>query len=378
MKHLFFTAAFALIATTAFAATDLPKNNQVLTWTQAQRDVGFAHMERIVPARTVHAGGHVHRFGKGAALKLSVDVDAYMAHQRAVGLIVIHDNKIVVERYASGFTARDRWTSFSVAKSFTSTLAGAALKDGAIRSLDDKVTDYIPDLRGSAYDDVTVRQLLTMTSGVKWNEDYTDPNSDVAKFIDVPADPGVDVTVSYMRKLPRDIAPGSKWVYKTGETNLLGVLVSSATGKRLSDYLSEKIWRPYGMARDAVWMTGTTGHEISGCCISASLRDYARLGQFIVDGGRANGMSVLPDSWLAAATTKQAETGSATGGYGYQWWTGNDGTFSGRGIFGQSLFIDPKRRLVMVTLGDWPAAVDDALVAERGAFWKAVQAAVEM
>ena len=123
-------------------------------------------------------------------------------------------------------------------------LVGAAVKDGYIKSLDDKVTVYIPGLKGSAYDDVSVRQLLTMTSGVKWNEDYTDPKSDVAQFNLQKPVPGEDITVSYMKTLPREAPAGSKWVYKTGETNLIGVLVSSATGKTLSAYLSEKVWKP--------------------------------------------------------------------------------------------------------------------------------------
>ena len=141
--------------------------------------------------------------------------------------------------------------AFLLRNHFTSTLVGAAIKDGYIKSIDDKVSDYIPDLRGSAYDDVNIKQLLTMTSGVKWNEDYGDPESDVALFNAHKADPGVDVTVSYMRKLKREAPPGTKWVYKTGEANLIGVLASSATGKKLSDYLSEKIWRPFGMEKDA-------------------------------------------------------------------------------------------------------------------------------
>ena len=156
-----------------------------------------------------------------------------------------------------------------MAKSVTSTLVGAAVKDGYIKSLDDKVTRYIPGLRGSAYDKVSVRQLLTMTSGVKWNEDYTDPKSDVALFNLHKAEKGMDVTVSYMRKLPREAPAGTKWVYKTGETNLIGVLVSSATKKTLSSYLSEKVWAPFGMEQDASWLLGSTGHEISGCCIQA-------------------------------------------------------------------------------------------------------------
>ena len=358
--------------------TNLPKDENVLFWTQDQRDTAFRQMDRLAKTNTIKAGDNVHAFGRGAPLKLNLDVDAYMARQRTAGLIVIQDNKIRFEKYGLGYDADGRWTSFSVAKSLTSTLVGAAIRDGYIKSLEDKVAAYIPDLKGSVYDDVTVRQLLTMTSGVKWNEDYTDPKSDVALFAIHKAEPGVDVTVSYMRKLPREAPAGTKWVYKTGETNLIGVLVSSATKKTLSAYLSEKIWAPYGMAQDAVWITGSTGHEISGCCVSASLQDYARFGQFILGGAIVGGKSLVSDDWLALATTKQAGIAQPGRGYGYQWWTNDDGSFAAQGIFGQGIFIDPKRRLVIATNGNWKTATDEAGVgAERERFYKAVQAAVD-
>jgi CubicO group peptidase (beta-lactamase class C family) len=355
----------------------LPKNQDILFWSVPQRDAAFRQMEKIAPTHTVKAGGAVHAFKTGEPLRLDVDVDAYMASQRAAGLIIIQNNTIRLEKYALGFNAAGRWTSFSVAKSFTSTLAGAAVRDGYIKSLDDKVSAYIAGLKGSAYDDVTVRQLLTMTSGVKWNEDYFDPKSDVAMFSKHQADSGLDISVSYMRRLEREAPAGSKWLYKTGETNLLGVLVSQATGKRLSDYLSEKIWKPYGMEQDAIWMVGTTDHEVSGCCISAALRDYARFGQFIVDGGKVHGKSILPPDWLEQATTKRADIGAAGRGYGYQWWTNDDGSFMASGIFGQSIFIDPKRKLVIATSGDWPKAVDpQGLRQARDVFFRAVQASI--
>ena len=360
-----------------FAQGTMPTNPNVLFWTMPERDTAFRQMEKISPVHSIAAGGSVHRFQKGAPLKLSLDIDAHMTSQRVAGLIVVQDNKIRLEKYGLGFDSSSRWTSFSVAKSFTSSLAGAALKDGAIKSLDDKVTAYIPDLKGSAYDDVTVRQLLTMTSGVKWNEDYTDPKSDVALFGQHQPDAGVDATVSYMRRLTREAPAGSKWLYKTGETNLIGVLVSQATHKTLSAYLSEKIWKPYGMEREAVWMVGSTGHEISGCCVSATLRDYARIGQFILDGGKAQGKQVVTKDWIAQATTKQADIGAPGRGYGFQWWTWDDGTFAAQGIFGQSIFIDPKRKLVIATSGDWPTATDrKGLQPAREAFFKAVRAAV--
>jgi CubicO group peptidase (beta-lactamase class C family) len=373
------SACLALTACDAVKLyTDLPKDRNVLFWTQDQRDTAFRQMEKLVDVHTIGAGGPVHAFATGTPLKLKMDVDAYMADQRNAGLIVIQDGKVRLEKYGLDYGADGRWTSFSVAKSLTSTMVGAAIKDGYIKSLDDKVTAYIPDLKGSAYDDVTVKQLLTMTSGVKWNEDYTDKKSDVALFNNHKAEPGVDVTVSYMRKLPREAPAGSKWVYKTGETNLIGVLVSSATKKTLSSYLSEKVWKPYGMESDAVWMLGSTGHEISGCCVSARLRDYARFGQFIADGGMIGGTSILPDDWIASATTKQADIGDSGRGYGFQWWTNDDGSFAAQGIFGQGIFVDPKRKLVIASNGNWKTATDPEGVGKRReAFYKAVQDAVD-
>lgn len=358
--------------------TNLPKDQNVLFWTIDQRDSAFRAMEKLVKVNTISKGGRVMDLPDGKPIALGEDIDAYMKAQRNAGLIIIQDGKIRFEKYALDYGRDGRWTSFSVAKSLTSTLVGAAIRDGYIKNIDDKVTDYIPDLKGSPYDDVSVRQLLTMTSGVKWNEDYTDPKSDVALFNLHKAEPGVDVTVSYMRKLPREAPAGSKWVYKTGETNLIGVLVSSATKKTLSAYLSEKVWKPYGMEQDGVWMLGSTGHEISGCCISASLRDYARFGMFILGGGVAEGKQVLPDGWLAAATTRQADIDVPGRGYGYQWWTNDDGSFAAQGIFGQGIFIDPKRRLVIASNGNWPTATDPEGVGKaREAFYKSVQDAVD-
>jgi CubicO group peptidase (beta-lactamase class C family) len=372
--------AFALLGAcdTIKLYADLPKDKNVLFWTQDQRDNGFRALEKLATVRTIAAGGPVHAFGQGTPIKLDLDIDAYMKSQRNAGLLIIQDGKIRFEKYALGYGPEGRWTSFSVAKSFTSTMVGAALKDGSIKSLDDKVTQYIPTLRGSVYDDVTIKQLLTMTSGVKWNEDYADPKSDVAQFALQKPVPGEDITVSYMKKLTREAPAGTKWVYKTGETNLIGVLVSSATGKKLAEYLSEKVWKPYGMEADAFWVLGDTGHEISGCCISARLRDYARLGQFAIDGGMAGGKRVVPDDWFAQATTKQADIAQPGRGYGYQWWTNDDGSYAAQGIFGQGIFIDPKRRLIIASNGNWPKATDpDTVGAERERFYKAVQAAVD-
>ena len=213
-------------------------------------------------------------------------------------------------------------------QSITSTLLGAAVRDGHIRSLEDKVSDYIQEMKGSAYDDVSIRQLLTMSSGVGWNEDYADPQSDVARSNNHQPEEGVDSLVSYLRKLPRAARPGTRWNYSTGETNLVGVLVARATGKPLATYLSEKIWVPAGKEQQATWLLSRTGQP-----------------------GR---------------------------GYGYQWWTYDDGSFAARGIFGQGIFIDPKRDLVIVSNANWAGgAVDRVASASREAFYKAVQKAID-
>ena len=219
--------------------------------------------------------------------------------------------------------------------------------------MDDKVSDYIAQMKGSAYDDVSIRQLLTMTSGVRWNEDYGDPNSDVARFNKHVPEAGVDALVSYMRRLPREAPAGTRWHYSTGETNLVGVLLIEATKKPLATYLSEKIWVPAGMEQQATWILSKSGKEISGCCLQAATRDFARLGLFILNGARVDGKSIVPDGWLADATSARVDIGRPGRGYGYQWWTYDDGAFAARGIFGQGLFIDPKRKLVIASNADW-------------------------
>ena len=308
--------------------------------------------------------------------KRASDFEGFIDAQRVRGVLVLQDGKVRLERYAPPHSPATRWNSFSIAKSITSTLVGAAIKDGHIQSLDHPVTRYIKTLQGSAYDDVTVRQLLTMTSGVKWNEDYTDVNSDVARMYAQAPDPGFDMTVSYVRKLPREAPPGTKWVYKTSETNLVGVLVAEATGKHLADYLSEKIWRAYGMERDAEWMIDDVGHEQGGCCLAMTLRDYGRFGQFILDGARVDGRPIVPENWLADATRTQVSTGADTG-YGYQWWTRDDGTFEGRGIYGQTLHIDRARRLVIVFNSATEQPTGRASGRARQAFIAAIKAEVD-
>ena len=373
---------FSLDKETRGLLATLPTNRDLLFWSEPQRDAAFRALDRLpilAKAHAVPAGGTPSPLPPGPPLKLAVDIDAYMAGQRSAALLIVHEGKLRLERYGLGFDAQGRWTSFSVAKSITSTLVGAAIRDGTIRSLDDKVSDYIPDFKGSAYEQVSLRHLLTMTSGVAWNEDYGDPNSDVAKFNNHEPEAGVDSLVSYLRRLPRVAPPGTRWNYSTGETNLVGQVLGAAIKKPLAQYLSEKIWVPAGMEQQATWLLSRSGKEISGCCIQAASRDFARFGVFIVNGARGpDGRSVVPDDWLAEATTERIGIGRPGRGYGFQWWTYSDGAFTARGIFGQGIFIDPRRKLVIASKADWGGGARDPQASDaREAFYRAVQKAID-
>ena len=361
------------------------RSRPLIRWTQPEREFAFAHWDEAFRSRAILRGAQVKALPVGAALptfepggagdrQLRSSLDDF----QLAGIVVLHQGRIRLERYALGHSASGRWTSFSMAKSLTSTLMGAALRDGAVSSIDDELTRYVPELKGSAYDGVTVRQLLTMSSGARWNEDYSDPAADVARFYSTPVDAGQDATVSYMRKLVREVPPGTRWHYNTGETNLLGVVVARATGKDLASYASEKIWARYGMEADASWTLDRTGHAQAGCCLQATTRDFARFGQFVLDGARVDGHPIVADGWLEAATRKQVDIGAPGRGYGYQWWTVDDGTFSAIGIHGQQLHIDPGRHLVVAINSAWPHAsfTREALRARSGLL-SAIKSAVD-
>ncbi|WP_379921206.1 serine hydrolase domain-containing protein [Erythrobacter sp. R86502] len=344
------TPAARLVQPPARDAADL----QVLFWSDAQRAERFRAMEQWFAGHEVPAATVPRKLVRGAPLDPATEAElrTLMEQTRTAGIIVLVDGKVRFEHYSLGMGPQDRWTSFSVAKSFTSTLLGAAVRDGHIASLDDMVTTYIPGLAGSAYDGVSVRQLATMTSGVKWNEDYTDPNSDVAQMNRFVVEHGANAIVAQMKALPREAEPGVKWVYKTGETNLIGVLVENAVGLPLAEYAMAKIVEPAGFEGDLFWMVDPRGGNIGGCCLSITLADYARMGQFALEGGKG----IVPDGWFAEATDSAVDFGSSGFGYGYQWWTYPQGTYGAQGIFGQGITLFPDKRVVVAYIGNWATA----------------------
>jgi CubicO group peptidase (beta-lactamase class C family) len=328
---------------------NLGPRDELLTWTPEQQVASYRNMDLIGPTRTIAAGEYTLELPEQlrdlGEVELQIadgtlTVNEYFEKQSVAGLLVIKDGNIVFERYGLGNTEESLWVSFSVSKSVESMLVGAAIQDGYIKSVDEKVTDYLPRLKNSAYDQSTIRNILQMSSGVEWNEDYADPESDVSK---VTWDTlGLN---EYLRDKPRVAAPGEKFNYNTAEANLVGTLLRSAIGNNLSTYLSEKIWKPFGMEFDANWaLTELGGGEFGGCCINASLRDYGRIGLFAMGNGLlADGAQVLTESWMAESITSS----KGNPGYGYLWWLYEDETYRASGIFGQAIYINPKENIVI-------------------------------
>ncbi len=392
MRNIFglaIAAALGVGAAHAQVSVDPAKHTgiaDILSWQGEAQARGYRDIEHIYKTKVIRRGDRVHLLPV-AAKQLNPTfaydgktwtVDAYMRAYRVSGVLVLKDGQIVLEKYALGRKPSDRWTSFSVAKSVTSTLVGAAIADGKIKSIDDPVTAYIPELKGSAYEGVSVRQMLMMSSGVTWNENYVDPTSDVAKAGQSVTEPGVNPMVSYLRRLPRAHPPGTTFNYNTGETDLVGVLIAKAVGEPISQYASEKIWRAYGMERDAVWMTDPGGQERGGTGISMTLRDYGRVGQFILDGGKAGGRQIVSPGYLADATRREIAIGApGAGGYGYFWWIMPSGDYQAVGIFGQSITTFRKDRLIVVTNAAWTQPTGKEFSAARTAFIAGVQAAAK-
>jgi CubicO group peptidase (beta-lactamase class C family) len=287
------------------------------------------------------------------------DLADYLAVNRVSGLLILKNGQIALELYQYGNTDKTRWMGMSVTKSITSTLIGAAVQQGLIASIQDPVTKYVPRLVGSAYDGVSVRDVLTMSSGVKWNETYTDPASDRRHLLEAQIAQVPGGVLEVMRALPRAAPPGTVNNYSTGETQIAGEILHGAINRPLAQYLSERIWAKFGMEADATWwLASPDGGEIAGSGLSATLRDFGRFGLFFSNGGVAGGEQILPPGWTKEAGRRQTLKGGKVIDYGYLWWpawptaaTPDPGdAFSGVGIFGQYLYLNPREQVVIVSL----------------------------
>ncbi|MDA5195006.1 serine hydrolase domain-containing protein [Govanella unica] len=366
-------------ATSAAPAT--PPRGEVVFTPDAKRAYDYRNGDQrraISSSRQVRHGSALWALPAGTPVDVSYDykgvtsdIEGFMARNTAVGMIAIKGGRVVLERYRLGNRAETQWSVQSDSKSVTSTLVGAAIRDGAIHSVTDLVTRYIPELAGSAYDGVTVRDLLQMSSGIDLHDDYVNPESDYAKLQKAYTDSDPKAVVKFLATLRRAAPPGTKFSYSGSDTYLLGLIVRRTTGKSLAAYLSEKIWAPAGMEFDATWALDAGGQELAAGGLRVTLRDMARFGLIALAEGKVKGKKIVPDDWFANATRVAAGDRLAPGvlqgyepmGYGYQWWTmpcgggsnpiGGNGAFAAMGVFGQQVFIMPKEDMVVVIQSAW-------------------------
>lgn len=359
----------------------------------------FRQMASIYPSRVIRRSSHLIAWLRGRAIELP-DTFAYsgaihntkdfLAEVATTGMLVVQDGRLVFEDYRHGYDAATQAISWSVGKSFVSALIGIAIADGAIASVENLVTRYAPELADSAYGGVRPKDVLQMSSGARWNEDYSHPTSDLNLFGRVRAQ-GESVD-AYAARTQREHPPGTFNRYNTIDTCVLGLVLRNATGRSLSDYLYEKLWEPLGMEADAFWMVDCEGAEYAGGGISAVLRDDAKLGQLYLNQGVWNGVQLMAADWVRASVTPDAphlmpgkrDTAASPLGHGYQWWViDNSGAYSAIGIYNQFIYVDPAARIVAAKTSAFrdfarSKRPEHARTAEHFALFRAIAGALQV
>jgi len=314
----------------------------------------FSNMEGAFLNRVIPRGdGATSPLPTGAPMTMPAEYAAWVTQRTVTSMLVLRDGQIVHEAYYQGTTADDRRISWSVAKSYLSALFGILVDEGAIASLDDPVTKYAPALAGGAYDGATVLNVLQMSSGITFDEDYLDYDSDINRMGRVLALGGkMDDFAAGLTE--RFAAPGETWQYTSIDTHVVGMVARGATGREIPDLMSEKLIAPLGLERTPLYLTDGVGVAFVLGGLNITTRDYARFGQMILQNGAWQGTQIVPADWIAASTVPSARTEPGQIGYGYQWWIpvgAGPGQFMGRGIYGQYLYIDQAAGIVIVTTG---------------------------
>ena len=362
-------------ATTDLATAEprqhLPDADDFLLWPPCLQAYGYRIVEKLFATRAIRHGEHASPIPRGRELTLTYRSDgeertvAQLMDRNAIaGLLVIRDGRIVLERYGLGLQPGDRWSTMSMVKSMTAMLVGAAIAEGFLKSVDERVTDHLPQLGGSAYDGVTIRHLLTMSSGVAWLEDYADRSSHVNQYSRLLAAKTPGGVLDLLKTLSRAHPPGTVWSYNTGDTYLLGAVLTAATRTTLADTMTRTIWQPCGMEFDGYYtLDAENGQEIAGSRAGMALRDLGRIGLLIANDGMA-GHRILPAGWVDAMATRAFdlpvdaanEHRLALGltGYGFSWWLRDDGAMLAMGHSGQRLYVNRARKTVVVNLAAYP------------------------
>ena len=284
------------------------------------------------------------------------DLEEGLAHFKTDGLIILHNNKIFYEEYWNGNNRYSKHISWSVAKSFLSALIGIAIDEGLIDSIDDPTTKYLPEFKGTGYDGVKIKNLLQMSSGVAFNEDYADPNSDINKFGRATAR-GMPFK-DFAKTLKNGREQGTYNHYVSIDSQVLAMILESVTNMPLREYLYKKIWNKIGMENEAYYITDKTGMDLALGGLNATLRDYAKFGYLYLNNGNWLGEQIVPEQWVIDSHTPDAphlmpnagdELSSSEWGYGYQWWVPGDPMtdYTAHGVYNQFVYVDPVSGVVI-------------------------------
>jgi CubicO group peptidase (beta-lactamase class C family) len=341
----------------------------------------LSRFDTLFPARTIRASARSTPLARAASEPVirydfagrQLTIDDYLNRQPVTGLLIAKDDTILLERYQYGRNDRDRLASFSMAKTIVALLIGIAVKEGAIRSVDDLAEVYVPGLRDTEYGRTPIKALLLMASGVAFSEDYANRASDINVLARLTLGPGSVGSLDAVKQFnTRSAAPGMRFSYASAETVVLGLVLAAATRKTVSDYAAEKLWQPLGAEADATWIIDTVGQEVTFAYVNAVLRDWARLGLMLANRGHWQGRAVVPEEWLAASAAHALPTQSPLARYGYQtWYSADTRRFSLQGLRGQFVLVDPDLKLVLVQTA---LAGGQAEFIELFALWNAIRA----
>lgn len=355
---------------------------------QAAMVGSYSHYDAVFPAATIAAPASAWPFRR-AAEEIALGyrfrnqagtLSSYLAANPTTGLLITRGDTILFEHYQYGRTPADRFVSQSMAKTVTALLVGTAVADGSIRSVDDLAEAYVPAWSGTELGRTPIRALLRMSSGLAFTETYdgSDDNAALGRALFAPVGPDPEAVVA--RFGSRVAEPGAAFHYAGRDTEALGLVLAHATGQSLATLLETRLWRPMGAEAAATWTTDRTGRQVAYCCLSATLRDWARLGLLVASGGEANGRQLVPRDWIREATGYEPGSPFAPSedgrrwGYGYQIWLmpGPRHGVAFMGIHGQRLFVDPVSKLVLVHTAVRVAPTGNAGDIELAALWRAL------
>ena len=369
-KLLIGAVAIAAIAGGAYTYfnSEIDRASTVATlFTGEEQYENFNRMAEMFPHVTMKASATPFQFGDGETITLpasftsagkDVKTEQFLKDTDTAALLVLQDGKVRYENYTLTGGRDVNWLSMSVAKSFTSAMIGMAVEDGSIASIEDPVTKYVPDLAGSAYDGVRIKDILQMSSGAAWNEDYGDQESDINRFGRIMAIGGS--FADFTKTIKREREPGTFNRYNSASTQVLGQLLLAATGKPIEQYMQEKIWNPLGMESDGIWLVDDDKVPMVFGGLNATARDYAKIGELFRNGGNWQGKQLVSADWVKASVTPDAPhlmpgdnpLSDFPMGYGYQWWVmdGDQGEYSAIGVYNQFIYVNPSKNMVIVKL----------------------------